>query len=320
MNNTVLLVGSGFMAKEYLIVLRALGKKAIVIGRGKENVELLKSEFPEFDYKYGGLDKYLNSVTEIPKFAINASSINQLCATTKMLLQAGVKYILLEKPGDLFLKGLEEMEDLSLNVGAGVFIAYNRRFYSSVKRLKEEAIIDGGIKSVHFEFTEWAHAIDQNKFDQEVLKKWMISNSAHVIDTVFFLIGKPSNLHRSISGLSVIPWHPTGSIFIGMGTSENEIPFTYHSNWGAPGRWSIEICTANRRFYLKPMEKLAVQKLGTVAVEELEIDNVLDINYKPGLYVQVQKFLNGDTKDICTIKEQRETYQEIYMKMAAYTS
>lgn len=318
MENKILIVGSGFMAKEYLLVLHAMRKKAIIVGRGQENIQKLKNEFPEFEYHDGGIDKYIESGNDIPFFAINASSINQLNRTTKILLLAGVKNILLEKPGDLFLKGLEEIETLTQNLGANVFIAYNRRFYNSVQTLKKLVIEDGGILSAHFEFTEWVHTIDQSKFEKDVLNKWIISNSAHVIDTFFFIIGQPVNMYNMVCGEEVIPWHPSGSVFIGMGKSTQNIPFSYHSNWSSAGRWGIEISTSKRRFYLKPMEKLAQQKLGSITLEEIEIDEVLDLKYKPGLYVQVNNFLIGEFDSMCTIEEQRKNYQNIYMKIASY--
>ncbi|MHA8057420.1 Gfo/Idh/MocA family oxidoreductase [Aquirufa nivalisilvae] len=318
MNNKVLLVGSGFMAKEYLLVLRALNKIVIVVGRGKENIELLQQEFPEFTFHYGGLEKYLKEQVNVPEFAINASSINQLAITTKQLMLAGVKSILLEKPGDLNLKGLVEIEQLSQKLNIQVYIAYNRRFYSSIQKLKDEVLLDGGIQSAHFEFTEWAHTIDQNKFDSAVLNKWIISNSSHVIDTVFYLIGKPQSLQSLIKGQGLIPWHASGSVFIGMGISTQNIPFSYHANWGSAGRWSIEISTLQRRFYLKPMEKLSAQKLGAVSIEEIQLDNTLDLNFKPGLFVQVDKFLKGQNEGLCTIEEQKMDYQDIYMKIGAY--
>ena len=308
------------MAREYLVVLKAMKKDVIVVGRGKENIELLKSEFPEFAFMDGGLKKYLDETKEIHEYAINATSANQLSSTTKMLLNFGVKSILLEKPGDLFLKGLMEIESLSFQKLANVYIAFNRRFYSSIQALKKEVINDGGILSAHFEFTEWAHTIDHNKFDHEVLHKWIVSNSAHVIDTIFYLIGKPNSMHNMISGEGLLPWHSSGSIFIGMGKSVNNIPFSYHSNWNSAGRWAIEVSTAKRRFYLKPMEKLFAQKLGTVSLDEIEVDDALDTNYKPGLYSQVQKFLDGDCKELCTLEEQRKSYENIYMKIGAYTS
>ena len=315
MDNTVLVVGSGFMAKEYLMVLRAMKKHVIVVGRGKEKIELLKQEFIEFTFFSGGLEEYLKVHSVVTDFAINASSISQLAITTKQLILAGFKHILLEKPGDLFLKGLMEIEDLSRESNSKIFIAYNRRFYSSIQKLKEEVFNDGGIQSVHFEFTEWAHTINRDKFDLEVLNKWIISNSAHVIDTVFYLIGKPKNMQNIVMGQGLIPWHMAGSVFIGMGVSDKNIPFSYHANWCSAGRWSIEIYTSKRRFFLKPMEKLAAQELGSLAVEDIKLDELLDLNFKPGLYIQVERFLNYQIEDLCTIEEQKNNYKDIFMKI-----
>jgi hypothetical protein len=43
MKNRILLVKSGYIAKEYLVLLKNMKQGAIVVGRGKENLELLKS-------------------------------------------------------------------------------------------------------------------------------------------------------------------------------------------------------------------------------------------------------------------------------------
>ena len=188
-NSRVLLIGSGYMAREYLKVLSSLGNEVIIVGRSDEKIQALKSDYPNFEYFSGGLYKFLEQHSDIPEFAINAASINQLRSTSILLMDAGVKYIMLEKPGELTLSGLNEIKLKSMECSADVLIAYNRRYYSSISALKEQVKIDGGITIVHFEFTEWIHTIDPNIYDSEALKKWIISNSSHVIDTVFSLIG-----------------------------------------------------------------------------------------------------------------------------------
>ena len=40
---------------------------------------------------------------------------------------------------------------------------------------------------------EWVHTINEDDYSNEVLEKWIISNSSHVIDTVFYLIGCKRN-------------------------------------------------------------------------------------------------------------------------------
>ncbi len=316
-NSRVLLIGSGFMAREYLKVLASLGSEVIIVGRGDEKIQALKSDYPHFEYFSGGLNKFLEQHIDIPEFAINAASTDQLKITSILLMDAGVKYIMLEKPGELTIAGLNELKLKSIECFVDVFIAYNRRYYASISVLKEQVEIDGGITSAHFEFTEWINTIDPNIYDSEALKKWIISNSSHVIDTAFSLIGIPKVLNAFVGGKDAITWHPSGSIFIGSGISQSNIPFTYHSNWEGPGRWAIEISTRKRRFYLKPIEKLQHQIKGSIQITDFVFDDNLDQNFKAGLYLQTKAFLDLDFTKMISISEQINAL-DYYNKIGGY--
>lgn len=300
----ILIVGSGYMTREYLRVVDYLACNVIVVGRGKDKVNNLKEEFENPLFISGGIENYITEGHEIPEFAINTVSIGQLKETSLKLIKSGIKYLLIEKPGALFLDDLKEVFDVAQNYNVKVWIAYNRRFYSSVKTLKEEIISDGGVSSVHFEFTEWIHTIDSEMYDKQALNKWIVANSSHVIDTVFSIIGLPKTLSAIVQGQNVIEWHPSGNVFTGSGISINNIPFTYHSNWESAGRWSIEVITKNRRFYLKPMEKLQVQLKGSIQINEFVIDDQIDIRFKPGLFLQTKAFLELETDKLVSIEEQ----------------
>jgi hypothetical protein len=76
--------------------------------------------------------------------------------------------------------------------------------------------------------------------------------------------------------------------------------------------------TKKRRFYLKPMEKLFAQSLGSVGINEITLDDEYDNQFKPGIYNQVLAFLGNQTDDLCSISEQKIRYKEIYMKIAGY--
>jgi predicted dehydrogenase len=317
MKNRVLVVGSGFMASEYLKVLSALECDVVIVGRGEEKITILRSIYPQFTYFAGGLDGFLKNSGEVPNYAINTTNIDQLKVTSCLLIEKGIKNILVEKPGDTSVEGLKEIQDSASENSSLVFIAYNRRFYASVLQLKNEVELDGGVKSVHFEFTEWLHTINPELFSEQALNRWMISNSSHVIDTAFALIGKPSVLNAIVSGQNIISWHPSGCLFTGSGLSEQGIPFTYHSNWKAPGRWAIEINTERRKFYLKPMEKLQVQLLGSVQIEDFSINDQLDQDFKPGLYLQTKTFLNCEFEKLVNLNEQLKM-TEVYNKIGGY--
>ena len=98
----------------------------------------------------------------------------------------------------------------------------------------------------------------------------------------------------------------------------NDALFSYHANWTGPGRWGLEIVTNQHRLILRPMERLQMQTIGSVKTEYIEISDRVDKNFKPGLYKQVEAFLNDDFTDFCTIADQQDMLKNFY-KISHYT-
>lgn len=94
----VWLIGSGAMAVEYAKVLLAMQVPFKVIGRGKDSADQFMKQV-DCPVITGGLKKWLEHSTTIPDAAIVAVSVQNLAETTEMLINAGVKKILVEKPG-----------------------------------------------------------------------------------------------------------------------------------------------------------------------------------------------------------------------------
>jgi hypothetical protein len=67
------------------------------------------------------------------------------------------------------------------------------------------------------------------------------------------------------------------------------------------------------------METLQIQNIGAVAINPVEIDNKWDLEFKPGLYLQTQAFMDGDYSRFCTIQEQKEMIENFYNKMSGYS-
>lgn len=299
------------MAEEYAKVLNDLDIPFIVIGRGEDSANNFRKK-TGIDVFVGGLEKFLLRNPMPASHAIVASGIEQLSAITIFLLNYGVKNILVEKPGGLTFQEIIASEDLARKKNAKVYIAYNRRFYSSVDKVKKIADEDGGITSFHFEFTEWSHIIENISKLPEIKSEWFIANSTHVIDTAFYLGGMP--LKWSAYSGGELAWHKP-SIFTGAGITKRHALFSYCANWESPGRWGIEIMTHRHRLYLKPMETVQIQNIGSIAIESVELDDLLDKNYKPGLYLQTKCFIEGsDDKRLCSVSEQKKHW-EIYLKM-----
>jgi hypothetical protein len=144
-----------------------------------------------------------------------------------------------------------------------------------------------------------------------------MGNSSHVIDLAFHLCGKPKDWKCWHKGKGVIDWHPTSARFCGSGITDRGVMFSYLSDWQAPGRWGLELMTAKRRFILRPMEKLQVVKLGSVLIQFIEPENKIDYNFKPGLFNQTKKFLEGDNYLMCPLSEQVKD-MKVYNMMAGY--
>ncbi len=142
------------------------------------------------------------------------------------------------------------------------------------------------------------------------------SKCQYILDTVFHLAGRPKLIHTQATG-NGISWHPSGSVFMGFGITENNIPFSYNANWDAPGRWAIEVLTHKNRYYLKPLERLAVQKKASVQVDEIDSDFSDDINFKPGLLNMVKAFFEKNEETLCTINEHQKNFL-FYEKIARY--
>jgi len=313
--SSIWLIGASSIAQDYALVLTNLKKRFEVICRSESSALSFKTATGH-SIKTGGLEANLNKNTA-PQTAIVAVGIEHLASITQSLIKSGTKRILLEKPGALNIEEIYSLYSLANEKNAEVFIAYNRRFYHSVQQLQKFIIEDGGVLSMNFEFTEWAHTIKPLQKGFGVKENWLVGNSSHVIDLAFHLCGKPMDWkcwHRGS-----LDWHPTSARFCGSGITDKGVMFSYISDWQAPGRWGLELMTAKRRFILRPMEELQVIKLGSILVERINPKNQIDKDFKPGLFQQTKKFLEGKNHLFCTLSEQSEN-MKIYSKMAGYSN
>jgi len=311
----VWLIGAGPMAMDYTKVLQNLDVNFIIVGRDKESALKIKQQFG-VEPVLGGLDSFLDTNPEPCSHAIVAVGVELLFDLVSKLMDYGVKNILVEKPGALNKDEISSLESRSKSLGVNLLIAYNRRFYASVEKAKQIIENDGGVTSFNFEFTEWSHKIAPLSKGDGVKEKWFLANSTHVVDLAFYLGGKPIELSCFTDGH--LDWHPTASNFSGAGISDAGALFNYQANWESAGRWSVEILTKEHRLIFTPIEKLQIQKRGSILQEfDESIDYDVDDRFKPGLFKQVLKFINNDFSDMCDISEQAKV-MNYYYKMANY--
>ena len=311
----MLLVGAGAMAVEYSKVLTALEVEFEVVCRTESSAR----EFEKNTGKacqIGGVESLLDSDSKLFSHAIVSVSVDGLYTVANALIEKGVKKILLEKPGGMNVKELSELKLKSEVFNTDIVIGYNRRCYASTNKAKEIIRADGGVKSFSFEITEWGHVISKlDSISDKVKENWFLANTTHLIDLAFHLCGRPVEVNTLTSGTS--SWHPKATIFSGCGVTENNALFSYIGNWNGPGRLRLDIVTANHRLIFCPVEKLQVQEIGQLEGLPLEIDDILDKSYKPGLFNQVECFLNDKTEELCSLADQVRMIP-YYNKMAGF--
>lgn len=297
------------MAIAYMKVLTNLGVKPTVIGRSQKSAQDFEVA-TGIPVVTGGISSYLeeNRPDEGTQVIITTGT-ETLMPTLVQFEKVPFHSILIEKPGAISIEELLDNQERLKHISNKIFIAYNRRFYKSVNEAQKIIEEDGGLQSMHFEFTEWAHKIEPLEKAPGVKENWFFANSSHVVDLAFYLAGLPVEW-KTFSREGEVKWHQKTN-FCGAGVTDQGVLFSYIANWESAGRWGIELLTKKRRLYLKPMEKLQCQLKGTITSEEVAIEDTLDTEYKPGLFLQTASFLKREFTKLKSYQEQVEFSESV---------
>lgn len=296
----ILVVGVGPIGIEYTRILQALGHTVRAYGRGAAGCERFR-EATGVEAKPLGLDQ-AEQDHPLPEAAIVAVGEAQLGKAVGRLIDLGIKKILVEKPGGATGAEVIALADRATRADCDIRVAYNRRFHASTLKALEIIREDGGVRCVHFEFTEWSHRIGPLEKEPGVKEEWFLHNSTHVVDLAFYLGGWPAELHAHSAGS--LSWHRHAR-YVGSGTTETGALFSYFADWEGPGRWGVEIITPQHRLIFRPLEKLQIQKIGSIEINPVTIDDTLDTQFKPGFYRQVVAFLEAPAQ-LLSIQEQAQ--------------
>ena len=308
------IVGAGPMAACHAKALNAFDCSATIVATSAVRAGPLSAEY-SMDYIDLGLSKALE-LKRKPDAAIVCLPIDQLAAAAVVLLEAGVQRILLEKPGGLSANELDVVADLALKKNADVFVAYNRRFLASTIEAKKRIEAAGGALSASIDFCENSYVIDKLPTPEKIKQKWLLANSSHVLDLAFYLCGFPSQLDTKVRG--ALSWHRAGAFFSGSGTTSSQTEVVYSADWRGPGRWGLEITLPQERLIFRPLEKLQVMVPGSFSTDFIDLDYETDIEYKPGIYLQLQSFL-GNRECLLTAAEQAKNMRKLYNPIAGYS-
>ncbi|MFX0204494.1 MAG: Gfo/Idh/MocA family protein [Candidatus Hodarchaeota archaeon] len=315
-NKSVIIIGAGSIAEAYAQALSEMKiQDVIILSRSKQKVVQLCQKY-DFKPLSDGFEQHLPSLA-IVDLIIIATPIKLLVPATRLAIESGQTNILVEKPVSLSIHEVLSLNEIIDNQKIGV--GYNRLLYPNFQKLKEMVEEDGGITSCQYTFTEWPHLFDFSKHPAEVFRRWGIANCLHPISMAHELIGLP----REISSYQFgeLDWHPSGSIFVGCGITDADIPFSYHANWSSAGRWGIEVMTEKNAYRLIPLEDLYICKRGSIEWEKVPF-RVAYPNTKPGIAEEIAVMLQAGNErklDLMSL-EKAISYIKLAEKIFGYDS
>jgi predicted dehydrogenase len=252
--------------------------------------------------------------------AIVATPVECLADVARDLMALGVSRLLVEKPAALSVGQGEALLRAQEHYGAQVKVAYNRRFYTSVRTARNMIAASGErVSSIFFEFTEWPHVIEALHAPGPSLARLALTNSTHVIDLAFSIDSLPVVERSLFVQHGALAWHSAGSIFHGAGTTATPTPFSYIANWKAPGRWGVEWMTTSTRYIFRPLESLHIVRNCRTEVEAVTRDNDDDVRFKPGFLRQAEEFLGFSEGGFSPSLRETVALLRVVSRMAGYS-
>lgn len=313
-DKSALIIGGSEISKQYSLGMTKLGIRDITIIAKSGNYISEFCEKEKIKLHKGGFEDHISSIEE-KDITIIATPIPDTIHATKIAIENNQKNILIEKPGSLYFNELESLSKSFPEID--IRVAYNRLVYPNFYKLKELVEEEGGITSCRFTFTERLGTMDFKKDKPEVYQRWGISNSLHVIIMAFELIGMPKEIHSYQYGN--LEWHPSGSIFVGNGISDDGIPFSYHADWGSGGRWGVEVNTKENSYQLIPLEDIFVCKKDTGVWNHVDFKSSFP-DVKQGIVEEIVIMLDKEKKfrDSLPSLNKAASYNKLAEKIFGY--
>jgi predicted dehydrogenase len=277
----VAVIGAGYTAREHIRAFADVPGTVVVgiYSRTRAKAESLAKEF--------AIPLVCDSIEELQaKTQADLVVVTVPELSMRVVSIACFKYswtVLLEKPAGYNIVDARAIKDAAEARQRKVFVALNRRFYSSVKAVQQDLEARTGarfIKVLDQEDPQAALAAGQPSL---VTENWMYANSIHMID-LFRVMGRG----KVVKVEPVIPWDGGRSMMVvGKITFDSGDVGLYEGVWNAPGPWALTVNTPLRRWELRPVEQAGFQDRGQRKLSPVEI-SAWDQTFKPGFRAQAQ--------------------------------
>ena len=272
----VAFVGAGYMANEHLRAFKDIEEIELagIFSRTKEKALELQTEFG-ISHVYDSIDEmYEKTEADMVIVTVTELSMNEI---SKQCFKHAWK-VLLEKPAGYYYDDAADICNAAQVSGNDVFVAMNRRFYSSVSLAKIGLEEGSGPRFIKIQDQQDQKFCREYGFPEPVIENYMYANSIHQIDMIrHFGRGEVSAVNNVTSWDANNP----GVVIAHIEFESGDLGL-YEGIWNGPGPWSAAISTAEKRWELRPVESVTVQNYGERNQTSLDLD-VCDTNFKPGI-------------------------------------
>ena len=272
-----------------------------ILSRTPEKAIALKKKYKikHVFKKFSEIHHEKNAIS-VAIIGVPAQSTYQVCKGVFNLFN----FCLVEKPGGYNYEESKKLYSLSKKKNLKVFVALNRRFFSSTISLNNLLKKANGIRVVNI--LDYENTLSVKNFHpKKIIDNWMFANSIHVIDYANFLCrGKLVSITKNIFSKQKKLIHliySSGDICV------------YQSIWERPGPWTVTVSTNKFYFKLDPLEELSFRTPGSYKYNLVSRDNQ-DKIYKPGFHRQAGDFIKaiqGKPHKLVSLKKSLETMQLI---------
>jgi predicted dehydrogenase len=307
-------IGAGYMAREHVKAFSDIATVELVgiYSRTRTAAEQIAAQFKISAVYNSVQEMYAACCPEIIIVAVSELAVEEVCDF--IFQHPGI--VLVEKPIGYKFEVASRIQRKIRHPDCHVFVALNRRHYSSTRAVKDDLANDLSDRRLVQVFDQESPDVGaQSGKPPEVVKNWMYANSIHLIDYFFnFCRGAVVQVDPIIQWNAMDPeW-----VFSKILFSSGDVGI-YQAVWNRPGPWSVSITTQAKRWELRPLECGMWQANGSRNAT-LFPEHTYDKLFKPGLRMQAEELVRvykGESFCLPTIDDGLTTMQLVRMIYAA---
>lgn len=233
------IIGAGSIVKDHLNAAVSVGFEPVAICAKKNSINPRK-----FEKDYIGLKSY-EDYRYLLEMEIDALLI-AISGNDKFNIYREFESkkipVLIEKP---FVDSNQTLNQIDTKGFKKIIFGYNRRHYSSVKKLKNIIDhIDKGMVEINVPEISWKNNVTKTEADV-----YLSTNTVHMIDLLNYLI--PTRLITSISR----PGKGLNHNYVNIQFTSKKIVGSMNISFGSPDTYQIKLLSNGESFSLSPIEE-----------------------------------------------------------------